>query len=155
MQWVCCRERHRHNGQHYHMAVKLDHIRKIILLKYKHGITVNFSISHDNYQSAGKYVTKQDEEVLQSADHPHLWNSKPPRTRRVSEARAGHGQLRYSQHQTEQSELGSSKQKKRKRMSAVELSQIIVENGITTRTEVLAFSDEQSGEGKQTLQNLW
>lgn len=36
-------------------------------------------------------------------------------------------------------------------MSAVELSQIIVENGITTRTEVLAFADEQSGEGKTDI----
>ena len=42
--------------------------------------SVNFSNSHDNYYSAWKYVTKEDEEVLQSADHPHLWNSKPPRT---------------------------------------------------------------------------
>ena len=151
MQWVCCRERHRHNGQHYHMAIKLEHIRKTILLKDKHGITVNFSIPHDNYYSAWKYVTKQDEEVLQSADHPQLWNSKLPRTRRASEARAGHGRLRYSQHQTEQSEHGSSKQKKRKRMSAFELSQIIVENEITTLTEVLAFADEQSGEGKTDI----
>ena len=33
-------------------------------------------------------------------------------------------------------------------MSPFELSQIIVENGITTRAELLAFADEQSGEGK-------
>ena len=61
------------------------------------------------------------------------------------------GFLLYSQDQTEQSELGSSKQKKRKRMSPFELSQIIVENGITTRAELLAFADEQSGEGKTDI----
>ena len=84
LQWVCCRERHRHNGQHYHMAVKLKRIRRLIFakqyLKDRCGITVNFSNSHDNYYSAWKYVTKEDEEVLQSAGHSHLWNLKPPRT---------------------------------------------------------------------------
>ncbi|KAK2562500.1 hypothetical protein P5673_014165 [Acropora cervicornis] len=99
--------------------------------------------------SAWKYVTKEDEEVLQSADHPHLW--KPPQKQRASEVRAAYGRLRYSQDQTEQSELGSSKQNKRKRMSPFEISQIIMENGITTRTELLAFADEQSGEGKTDI----
>ena len=65
--------------------------------------------------------------------------------------RAGYGRLRYSQGQTEQSELGSSKQKKRKHMSTFELSQIIVENGITTRTELLEFAEELCGEEKTDL----
>ena len=155
MQWVCCRERHKHNGQHYHMAVKLERIRRWISAKQyledKHGIAVNFSNTHDNYYSAWKYVTKEDEEVLQSADHPHLWNSKSPPPHMVSRARASYGQLRYSHDQNEQSELRSSKQKKRKHMSAYELSQIIVENGITMQTELLAFADEQGGDGKTDI----
>ena len=76
------------------MAVKLKRIRRWIFakqyLKDRRGITVNFSNSHDNYYSTWKYVTKEDEEVLQSADHPHLWNLKPPRMR-GSEVRAGYG----------------------------------------------------------------
>lgn len=36
-------------------------------------------------------------------------------------------------------------------MSPFELSQIIVENGITTQAELLAFADEQSGEGKTDI----
>ena len=87
--WVCCRERHTNEGQHYHMTVKLERIRRWAAvknyLKHKHEITVHFSNVHDNYYSAWKYVTKEDEEVLQSSDHPYLWNSKPPRTHRASE----------------------------------------------------------------------
>ena len=53
MQWVCCIERHKHNGQHYHMAVKLERIRRWISAKQylveEHGISVNFSNTHDNY----------------------------------------------------------------------------------------------------------
>ena len=59
--------------------------------------------------------------------------------------------IRYSQDQTEQSELGSSKQKKRKHRSAFKLTQIIVENGITTRTDLLEFAEDQSGEGKTDI----
>ena len=64
--------------------------------------------------------------------------------------------IRYSQDQTEQSELGSSKQKKRKHMLAYtnnsyKLTQIIVENGITTRTDLLEFAEGQSGEGKTDI----
>ena len=41
--------------------------------------------------------------------------------------------------------------KKKKRMSAFELSQIVVENEITTRTELLAFADQQKEEGKTDI----
>ena len=38
----------------------------------------SLSNTHNNYYSVSwKYVTNEDEEVLQSADHPNLWNSKP------------------------------------------------------------------------------
>ena len=59
--------------------------------------------------------------------------------------------IRYSRDQTEQSELGSSKKKKRKHMSAFKLTQIIVENVITTRTDLLEFAEDQSGEGKTDI----
>ena len=59
--------------------------------------------------------------------------------------------LERSQDQTEQSELGSSKQKKRKHMSTFELSQIIEENGITMRTELLEFAEELCGEEKTDI----
>ena len=61
MYWVCCRETHKNNGKHYHMAVKLERLRRWKLvknyLKDKHGIVVHFSNTHDNYYSAWKYVT--------------------------------------------------------------------------------------------------
>ena len=79
MYGVCCRETHKNNGKHYHIAVKLERLRRWKLgknyLKDKHGIVVHFSNTHDNYYSAWKYVTKNDEEVLESPDHPTLWNS--------------------------------------------------------------------------------
>ena len=58
--------------------------------------------------------------------------------------RAGYGRLRYSQGQTEQTEQSEH-------MSTFELSQIIVENGITTRTELLEFAEELCGEEKTDI----
>ena len=61
------------------------------------------------------------------------------------------GRLRNSPDETEQSEAGSSKPKKRKRLSAFEISQIIVEKRIKTRTELLALAEEQKDEGKTDI----
>ena len=84
VQWVCCREKHKNGGLHYHMAIKLDRCQRWMpaktFLTGHHGISVHFSDVHFNYYSAWKYVTKTDEHVLHSNDHPDLWNEKPPKT---------------------------------------------------------------------------
>ena len=84
MHWVCSRESHRNGGFHYHMALKLERCRCWLcskkFLKEQHSISVHFSDLHYNYYSAWKYVTKEDEHVLESNDHPDLWNSKAPKT---------------------------------------------------------------------------
>ena len=140
-QWVCCRERHTDEGHHYHMAVKLERLRRWSAVKTylqdRYNIVVNFSNHHDNYYSAWKYITKEDEEVLQSVDHPHLWNTPPPKTQNASAKRATASRMGVS-----------APAKKRKRLSSFDLSQIIVDNGIKTRTELLAFAQQQKQEGK-------
>ena len=84
MHWVCSRESHRNGGFHFHMALKLDRCRHWLcskkFLKEQHSISVHFSDLHYNYYSAWKYVTKEDEHVVESNDHPDLWNSKAPKT---------------------------------------------------------------------------
>ena len=84
MHWVCSRESHGNGGFHYHMALKLDRCRRWLCskkyLKEQHSISVHFSDLHYNYYSAWKYVTKEDEHVLESNGHPNLWNSKAPKT---------------------------------------------------------------------------
>ena len=84
MHWVCSRELHRNGGFHYHMALKLDRCHRWLcskkFLKEQRSISVHFSDLHCNYYSAWKYVTKDDEHVLESNDHPDLWNTKAPKT---------------------------------------------------------------------------
>ena len=86
VQWVCYREKHRNGGLHYHIAIKFDSCQRWVpaktFLTGHHGIPVHFSDVHFNYYNAWKYVTKTDEHMLHSNDHPDLWNEKPPKTSR-------------------------------------------------------------------------
>ena len=166
MHWVCSRESHRNGGFHYHMALKLNRRRRRWLcskkfLKEQHSISVHFSDLHYNYYSAWKYVTKEDEHVLDSNDHPDLWNYKAPKTSTVcSERKKSRVSRKSDDEQTESdddlhedsSEAAEKKsadekerksKKRKKRLTPFELSEIIVEKGIRTRTELLAFANKQ------------
>ena len=84
VQWVCCREKHRKGGDHYHLAIKLDRNQRWMMskryLQRTYGITVHYSNRHHNYYSAWLYVTKSDREFKESDRHPDLRNRGEPRT---------------------------------------------------------------------------
>ena len=79
VEWVCSSERHRNDGIHYHMAVKLNarrwwskirnYLDECLVVK------VNFSTHRSNYYSAWQFTTKEDESYLQSDNHPALTNT--------------------------------------------------------------------------------
>ena len=79
VQWVCSSERHRNDGIHYHMAVKLNARRwwskMRNYLDERLVVKVNFSTHHSNYYSAWQFTTKEDESYLQSDNHPDLTNT--------------------------------------------------------------------------------
>ena len=84
LRWVCSLEPQQISGEHFHLAFKLDKVRRWSAIKRRlsdeWGIEVNFSGSHDNYYSAWKYVTKTDKNFVQSNDHPDLNAATVPRT---------------------------------------------------------------------------
>lgn len=148
--WVCARENHSNGGIHYHLAVKLDRIQRWLTIRNalheEHGINVHFSSSHYNYYSAWSYVTKEDDDVLESDGHPDLRNAPAPRTSAASR----------SNHNVEQSEsdddLEASKSpKKKKRLSSYQVSEIIINKNIKTRTELLVLAQQQKQAGKSDL----
>ena len=140
------------------MALKLDRCRRWLcskkFLKEQHSISVHFSDLHYNYYSAWKYVTKEDEHVLESNDHPDLWNSKAPKTSTAcSEREKSCVSCESDDEQTEsdddlhedivlkQTKRNEKVKKPKKRLTPFELSEIIVEKGIQTRTALLAFAN--------------
>ena len=88
LQWWCCLEQHVKSGVHFHMAMKLDKNQRWLpskrYLLERCGISVHFSATHDNYFSAWKYVTKEDQDYIQSDGHPDLTSTTAPRTTKAS-----------------------------------------------------------------------
>ena len=183
IQWTCCQENHKRQGKHYQMVIKLNKIKRWLpiwqYLKNKWSVYVHFSNRHANYYSAWLYTTKEDEDFIQSAGHPDLGNSGPPRTMAASQARVKRRQpiaeLRDSATDTgtsggegeggeeREQEDGRSrmkgknvsktsvKRKRSKRLSCYEVSNIILEKKIQNRTELLALASAQKAEGKTDL----
>lgn len=169
LQWCCCIENHRDGGVHFHMAIKFDRNQRWICSKRRleelYGISVHFSSVHYNYYSAWKYVTKCDLDFVESPSHPNLRNprttaaslaivakanstatekeTKPDRIELATKHRAG-------DESTAEQEAGEGKKRKR-RLSSYEVSQIIIENGINNRLELLALAHSQELEGKTDL----
>ena len=146
--WVCSREKHAEVGEHYHIAVKLDRNRRWLRvkssLKASHGITVNFSSEHSNYYSAWRYVTKSDQDYVQSPDHPDLTSSAPPRTMAATQRKR----------QNKNADANANKPKKvlkEIRLTNLAVSDLILKNNIKTRPELLALANAQKQEGKTNL----
>ena len=150
------------------ICVKLDKLQRWLLAKnflaQSYGISVHFSDRHANYYTAWSYVTKEDLNAEESEGHPDLNTSKGPTTMnahvarrqsrkrkvRESKEREGNDEECIESDETTD-ECQPKKQKKRKRLSAFEFSQIIVEKGLKNRTDALAFALMQKNEGKTEL----
>ena len=82
--WVCSLEPQEVSGENLHHAIKLSKVRCWFVIKRRLsdelGIEVNFSGSHDNYYSAWKYVSKTDQNFVQSNDTPDLNAATAPPT---------------------------------------------------------------------------
>ena len=164
-QWCCSQEEHQSStGKHYYMAIKFDKNQRWLsskryLLK-NNGISVHFSAVHNDYYSAWKYAAKEDKDALESDDHPDLTNTtKSPRTTEASKKRSSRAKARAVNYTLDvlESECGDEgeddgeRRKKRKRITAFEISEIIVEKGIRWREELLIFAKDQKDEGKKNI----
>lgn len=165
VQWVCCREKHRKGGDHYHLAMKLDRNQRWMMskryLQCTYGITVHYSSHRHNYYSAWLYVTKSDGEFKESSGHPDLCNRGEPRTEEASRSRT---QSARRAEDTEQGEDGDessnsdsetdenkSNNPRKRRLSAFEVSEIVVEKQIRSVMELHALAREQKSQGKTDL----
>jgi len=142
-QWACSKENHENGGQHYHMVIKLDRVQRWLRVKQhcqEHlGMVLHFSSNHVNYYTAWLYVTKEDDETIQSDEHPMLIN--PPQTQRASQANSQRGQ---------DDEPQAKKQKKVK-LTAFDVGEICLTSDIKTRLQLLALANRLKVEGKTDL----
>ena len=166
IQWACCQESHKRRGKHCHLAVKLDKIKRWLpilqYLKDKRNVYVHLSNRHINYYTAWLYVTKEDENFVQSSGYPDLTNAGPPRTMSASQARVKRQQLDLQESDTDSASgeeastskgaaKPSAKRRRSQRLSAFEVSNIVISKEIKTRIELLALASAQKAEGKTDL----
>ena len=151
IQWVCSMENHElTRGVHYHLAVKLSMNKRWLLVKNamsrNHGIQLNFSANHENYFSAWQYVTKEDQQYAQSPNHPDLTLTECPQTTQATKSRKRKkGQTKKTKKQNP---------KKKKRLTPSEVSDIIVNKNIKSKTELYALVKTQKQEGRNELHDF-
>ena len=148
--WAVSQENHATatRGQsikHYHMALKLTSrmrwARVKQYLESSRDIRVHFSDEHNTYYSAYKYVTKEDEDYLLSENHPNLQD--PPSTEQAIAANKAKGK-----------KIKKKTTKKRKRYSTSDVVDIIRQNKIKTRLELINLAMVQKEQGKSELSDF-
>ena len=154
LQWCCCREQHKNSGDHYQLALKLDRNQLWLsakeFLQSEYGISVHFSNKHHNYyNSAWCYVTKSDPDYTESANHPYLGDKSEPKTSSASRRRrqripkrslpiedGEESGLEDEEDEAVSKSKSSPGKRKKERLSAFEVSEIIVKRNIKTSTEL-------------------
>ena len=133
-QWCCCLEHHKDGAPHYHMAILLDKATRWSRVRHYMqncvGITVNFS-GHGGYYSAYQYVIKEDDSVLYCYGHPE--RIVKPRTQAASSARV------------------AKRGKNRKKLSKIDVADIITKRKLKTRIELLQHANVLRKRGNGTL----
>lgn len=169
IQWVCSKEQHKEGGFHYHMAMKLNGIKKWYgpwRAMYEDNVVISFSESHDYYISAYRYVTKEDENYIESEGHPDLKEVGSPRTkacmasnRRRSNATSAGGArslpLLEDADNTE-AEVKSPTPTAKKpawnnKVANIDVADFIIKKGIKSTTELYAEANQRKEDGECDL----
>ena len=140
LQWCCALEKHKKLGFHYHLVIKLDRNHRWLKSKEhllrQYGISVHYLSSHENCFSAWCYVTKEDKYYKQSTGHPDLRNRSEPRTSAAAlrcNENDGDDELADGSDDEQPFRL---KNKKKKKLSAFDVAQIVTEKGLKTMQEL-------------------
>ena len=130
--WACCMEDHADAGVHFHMCVLLDKLQRWYKVKKyleKHEeIVVNFS-GHPGYHTAYQYVIKEDSQVVKSENHPEFL--APPRTLSATRKRS-------------RTAGSKARVKENSRLSNLEVSSMIISNGIDCKLQLLALAKKEN-----------
>ena len=124
-------------------------------LANRHGINVNFSDNHHNYYSAHRYVPKQDKSVYLSPGHPNLSTIGLPKTGKCIRVYPEKSRKRKSTDDNSGDPSTSTASSGRiLRLSHLDVSEFIVENGIRSTDELFAAENSDSRRETRTWPTL-
>ena len=130
-----------------HMAVKLEkrgrwsQVKKY--LNDQSGIQVHYNDYHDSYDSAYKFVMKEDIEALHSLGHPDL--STVPKTEAAIRSKKRKGKRDCS---------GKKKKRREERLTVYDVTKVIRAKSIKTRLQLVCLTMAQEQEGQHCLAQL-
>ncbi len=132
IQWACSIENHKEGGVHFHMCVLLNKLQRWNKVKiHLHNqlkIVVNFS-GHLGYDTAYNYCIKEDGNFVTSGNHPERVSA--PKTGKATKAK--------------------NRKAMKKRLSNLQVSNVILKNRIHSRVHLLAYAKAQSSKGDTSL----
>ena len=138
-QWACCMERHRAGNEHFHMCVLLDKLQRWLkvkkYLKEHFHIIVNFS-GHDGYFTAFNYVIEEDSEFITSQNHPDAI-TRPKTANALKDL--------------SRKKKSKSAKKHKKRLDNLDVAELILKQGVKSRTHLLALARAYKIQGETRL----
>lgn len=163
LRWASCEEQHTSDGQHYHTAIHLQRnqrFRKVhVVLKEKYGVSVHFSKPEGagGYLTAYKYISKEDQSVAHSLNHPPTEEMIPPRTQgAMSRRRERAGERRVSRFIAvgRPGEEVEEKEQKPAKLQKPDVARMAVELQLTTLNHLYNEAEKRRVGGDPTLYNF-
>ena len=171
IQWCCAQENHQRSGVHFHVAVKLKQNQRWLPAKISAGDIWHMCslFKHPCKLFHGLALChKNDTEYEESEGHPDLTSAGEPRTMKAHESvqKTRKSRLRSKletssnavhtndDHASETTNVDNAKEhrpRKRQRLSAYKVPEIIVKKNIKDRAELMAFANSQRQEEKTDL----
>ena len=157
-QWACALEKHKKEGIHYHLSLKIKKRRRFAAvrgnIKRNHGIDVNFQEWATFYYDCFTYVTKEDPQYILSQHHTPLENS--PLTKAAVNAKKHNttNTTSTSSRNTNtmsRKDLFQAKAKKQPRLDISCFYQLVIANNIHSDLELCGLSLRQMRDGKTDL----
>ena len=148
-QWVCCEEDHLEtSGTHYHLALKLDRVKRWKSVRQKlqdkYNFCVNFSDHHSNYYTAYRYVTK-GENFVTSENHQEYISS--PLTSKASRSRK-------RKQPADEGEYSGGGYNRSSKIDMCSLYETVVKKNIKSDLELCGLAKTELDDGKRDFANF-
>lgn len=158
VEWACCMESHADGGDHFHMSIKFKSSRLWGPVKKKflrlYNVSLNFQTKSFGYVAAYRYVIKEKEisTVLHSEGHTPLQSIKSPKTKKAFRRFSEVSEQKKRRKLEEAS--GSKASAKPTRLTNVDVSNLIVREGIESEDKLLSLAWERAQDGEPDLQSF-
>lgn len=156
-EWACCRETHQEGGEHYHMAISLKSsrrwgpVKKAFMKNYN--VSLHFSVKTCGYVAAYRYVCKDKEitEVLHSPGHTNMERISSPKTKNAMR-KWSDVSTKKRKSTTSPAPDVSTKKPKPTRLSNVDVSNLLVKEGIKCENKLCRLAMRRASNGEPDLQ---